>query len=142
MHVIVYPVELLHTGTACINISGDVLPHWLVATTALLIIELVAECFDAFLLIIINASRGWGNFKFKRPWCSMFLGIGVWIFIFGYGIFRTKIYPLQNHQVVIANNTSPCWVTLNPAGLRGELISWSDGIFYFMRLEYTGPAGY
>ena len=72
----------------------------------------------------------------------MVLGIGVWIFIFGYGIFRTKIYPLQNQRVIIANNTDPCWVKLNPAGLRGEVISWSDGIFYFMGLEYTGPAGF
>ena len=103
--------------------------------------ELVVQGIDAIVLIKVNQKQRWQGVKMQRPWNTMFFGIGVWAALIGLGVTQTKTLPLNAHVFAMTGITpDTCKTILYPAGLRGSIIAWSDGIFGGLKQEYLGPA--
>ena len=137
-----YTVTPTGNSTGCINIPGAQL-QWLAATKAILIIELLIEFVD--LLILVGVSNKWKFrevVKMRRPWCTMFFGVGVWMALIGLAIIQTKEYPLNGNEMGMGNNTGvSCKSFIYAGGLRGTIIAWSDGVFSSWGGTYYGPSG-
>jgi len=56
---------------------------------------------------------------------------------------QTKDYPLVSGVIAIIAPAQPdCKMQLDSAGLRGEIIAWSDGVFKAFGTAYYGPFGF
>ena len=137
-----YTVTPTSNSTGCIKIPGAQ-QQWLTATKAIVIIELLIELID--LVILVGASNKMkirDVVKMKRPWCTMFFGVGVWAALIGLAIFQTKEYPLNGHEMAMGNGLSVnCKSTIYAGGLRGTIIAWSDSVFSSWGGTYYGPSG-
>jgi hypothetical protein len=137
-----YTVTPTSNSTGCIQIPGAQ-SQWLAATKAILIIELLIEFID--LVILVGASNQMKFrevVKMKRPWCTMFFGVGVWAALIGLAILQTKQYPHNGQEMVRANGFNiTCKSSIYAGGLRGTIIAWSDGVFSSWGGTYYGPSG-
>lgn len=135
----VYPE--LPKGVGCIDVQGHQ-SGWLTATRAVLGVELGLEAIDAVVLIFVSAERKLGHVKIRRPWCTMVIGIVVWATMIGIGYAGTQSLPVEGTSValggMISESNSFCLVGITPAGLRGALIGWGDGLFINSRLYWGG----
>jgi hypothetical protein len=77
----------------------------------------------------------------------MFTGLVILIMIafFGYSHSTTLPQPITQFVLVYMDNLasdarSVCRGDLYPAGLRGAILGWSDGIFAAFKTVYYGPS--
>lgn len=127
-------------GTGCIDIPGDQ-QAWLDGVRVVLIFEIVFQLLDLSIMIAVKSSSHCREIKLKRPWCTMGFGIVVWVALIGIGYYRASVYyPLDSRILVIEGGTTVenCTVVLNPAGLRGSIIAWSDGVMSGWNSVYFG----
>lgn len=73
----------------------------------------------------------------------MFFGIAVWAALIGIGLMRSIMSAVPGNEVAIMGvQEGACRTILYPAGLRGAIIGWSDGVFGgSFKNAYFGPAG-
>ena len=119
----------LSIETGCIDVPG-LQPHWLLAVRGVLIAEIVVELIDLFILLLVNTNTKWREVKMKRPWSTMFSGVIVWGMLIWAGFNQTQRFPLETQSIILVGLAEgPCRSVLYPAGLRGAIIAWSDGVF-------------
>jgi hypothetical protein len=134
----------VHKGIGCIDIQGTQQNEWLKWTVAGTSITLVIEAIDALILLLVNSKyKQWRDVKMKRPWFTMISGIGVLIIILIVGYFNAMNLPgdITERVLVVVDERNPflCVGTITPAGLRGAIIGWTDGIFNSWGTDYYGP---
>ena len=78
-----------------------------------------------------------------RPLCTMAMGVVVWIALTFIAGTQTLSYPLLSRVPVAINSppTADFQMFLDSAGLRVEIIAWSDGVFGAFKVAYFGPRG-
>ncbi len=107
--------------------------------------SLIFEVVDFTFLILVNVKyRTFRGVKLKRPWFSILFGLAAMLTIAGFsGIHSTSMPDGINEKVlVVSNGTSPfvCTGSLHPAGLRGAVLGWTDGVFESWGSLYFGSA--
>lgn len=122
-------------GIGCINLPGDVQSAWLLGTIAILAVSLMLEVMDCLILALVGSRDRWKGVKMKRPWCTMFFGLAILIFLMIYGILDTSRLPNGMSEVVWVFQKEPsfgyetvCRGTITPAGVRGAIMGWTDGL--------------
>lgn len=127
-------------AVGCIRVAGTQ-SAFLKATLTVLVIEFVLEILDATLLLMTGTdAKVLKSVKLKRPWFTMFFGIGIWLALIGIGVSRGKngALPLTEGYHVLTGVGEPCKASLHAAGLRGAIIAWSDGAFSAFGTAYIG----
>ena len=133
-----HTVTIYPQGIGCIGIDGDQ-SAWLRATVIVVALQIVLEIVDVFLLVRFQNPTTWFH---RRPVCTMVSGVAVWVGLTIIAGVQTKNYPLISGVVAIIAPAQPdCRLQLNSAGLRGEIIAWSDGVFGALNTAYFGPFG-
>jgi len=134
-----YTVTFNSQGTGCITLNGDQ-PLWLKVTAYVMSFQLLLQVVDMYLLVKFQNSNSWARL---RPVCTMVTGAIVWgVLTITAGV-QTKDYPLVSGVVaIIAPGQPGCRIQLDSAGLRGEIIAWSDGVFSALTFAYFGPFGF
>ena len=131
-------------GVGCIQIPGNRQMSWLKATVVGTSLALVLQIVDICLLTMVHSKTRWRGIKMRRPWCSMIGGLGVLGLILIYGISYANSLPLgiaERIWIVQIVDEPSVWATdLVPAGLRGAMIGWNDGIFASWGTQYYGPS--
>ena len=125
-------------GTGCISLPGDQ-DVWLHLTVVFIPLQLLLQMVDVYLL-----QKYWNSESplRMRPLCTMAMGVVVWITMTFIAGTQTLSYPLVSHVVAINSPpTADCQMFLDSAGLRGEIIAWSDGVFGAFKVAYYGPLG-
>jgi hypothetical protein len=129
-------------GTGCINLVGDQ-STVLCLTIIVVTFEILLEAVDVYLLIKFRHSETYEWLRL-RPVCTMVFGVAVWVTLTVIAGVQSSsgYYPLGSNLVGIHAPPQPdCSVMLDAAGLRGEIIAWSDGIFSGLQTWYYGPFG-
>jgi hypothetical protein len=134
-------------GIGCIEIPGVRQQRWLVATMGIVITSLILETIDFLLLILVNVKyTAFSGVKLKRPWFSILVGLAAMLTIAGVSGIQSMSLPVGINErtlVITATNvTSPflCTGTLYPAGLRGSILGWTDGVFSSWGTVYFGSS--
>lgn len=131
-------------GVGCISIPGSRQMSWLKATVAGTSLALIFQTIDICLLTMVHSKARWRGMKMRRPWCSMFSGLAILGLLLIYGIqYSTTLPPGISERVwVVQSADVPSVWTANlvPAGLRGALLAWNDGIFNSWDVQYYGPS--
>jgi hypothetical protein len=125
-------------GTGCISLPGDQ-DIWLHLTVVFIPLQLLLQMVDVYLL-----QKYWNSESplRMRPLCTMAMGVVVWMAMTFIAGTQTLSYPLVSHVVAINSPpTADCQMFLDSAGLRGEIIAWSDGVFGAFKVAYFGPLG-
>ena len=132
-------------GVGCILMPGIWQKSWLKATVAGTGLALIFETIDVILLVMVHSKTRWRGMKMRRPWCSMFSGLAILGLLLVFGIqYATTLPPGISERVWVVQDTQVASVrtaNLAPAGLRGSLLAWNDGIFNSWGVEYYGPTG-
>lgn len=83
--------------------------------------------------------------QMNRPWFTMFSGLAVLLVTFIFGLIYASDLPpgiTEKVWVVVDIDRPTIWAgALKPAGLRGALIGWNDGVFESWRNLYNGAWG-
>lgn len=94
--------------------------------------------FQALDMVLLRYTHGWKprEVKMQRPWLTMFGGILILIILIAFGVFNAGRLPEGIPDIVwVFRKTekeplgSVCEGKLNPPGLRGMIIAWTDGLF-------------
>ena len=130
-------------GIGCILLPGLQQLAWLRATVAGVSIALVLETIDIVVLARVSSGYRWREVKMRRPWCTMIPGVAT--------LFLLLIFGALCGDTLPPGITSRIWVVrqegagvgvyegwLGPAGLRGAIIGWSDGVFEAWGGTYSG----
>lgn len=131
-------------GVGCIYMPGTRQMSWLKATVAGTSLALIFQTVDICLLTMVHSKARWRGTKMRRPWCSMFSGLAILGLLLIYGIqYATTLPPGISERIgVVQSAEIPSVATANlvPAGLRGALLAWNDGIFNSWGVQYYGPS--
>jgi hypothetical protein len=136
-------------GIGCIMLEATVQKSWLHATRDFVSVSLVLEFMDLVLLLGVNSKyRIFDAAKLKRPWFTMFAGIGALIVVGVLAIFQASNLPKDiSRDVLIAtgggvngSRSSLCQGTVYPAALRGQSIPYWDGVFSSFGCAWYGCA--
>lgn len=134
--------ESFGKGVGCINISGAQQLSWLQATVAGTAIAIVLELLDCVILASVHTSTRWRGIKMRRPWFTMFSGIAVLGLVLIFGItYASMLPPGISERVWVVTQAGGVTVyegELGPAGLRGAMIGWNDGVFKAWGSTYMG----
>lgn len=135
-----YTVTINEQGTGCIALKGDQ-PLWLKGTAYAISFQLLLQIIDVYLLLHYrNFDTRWVHL---RPVCTMVTGVIVWGFLTIAAGVQTKDYPLVSGVVAVIAPAQPaCRIQMDSAGLRGEIIAWSDGVLSAFGSVYFGPFGF
>jgi hypothetical protein len=134
-----HTVSFNSQGTGCINLPGEQI-LWLQLTVAIISVQLLLQAVDVYLL---QKYQNTGSWMRMTPICTMAMGVTVWTALTVIAGFQSRTYPLMSHVVAInAPQAVDCQIFLTSAGLRGEIIAWSDGVFQAFKFAYFGPLGY
>lgn len=134
-------------GIGCIMLEATMQRAWLHATKIFVSVSLAFELLDLVILLGVNSKyRVFGGAKLKRPWFTMFAGIGALVVIGALAIFQASNIPNDiSHKVLIASGggvngtrSSLCLGGLHAAGLRGENIAYWDGVFSSFKCTWYG----
>jgi len=141
----IYPInQNFVKGVGCIEIPGVRQMTWLKATAAGTAIGLILEGVDICILTFVHTKSRWRGMKMRRPWCTMFGGLTVLGMILVYGIIYASTLPpgISEKIWVVQNADEPTlWAgELTPAGLRGAMLAWNDGIFSSWGTAYSGSS--
>jgi len=131
-------------GVGCIFIPGTRQMSWLKATVVGTSLALVFQTIDICLLTMVHSKARWRGMKMRRPWCSMFSGLAILGLLLIYGIqYATTLPPGISERIWVVQSAeirSVATANLVPAGLRGALLAWNDGIFNSWGVQYYGPS--
>ncbi|KAL9117883.1 MAG: hypothetical protein Q9187_005573, partial [Circinaria calcarea] len=121
-------------GVGCVLIPGKHQRAWIMLTLVVSSMALVVETVDLVILMLVNSKSKWNGVKMKRPWCTMFGGLVVLGIILGFGIMYAQDLPpgISARVTVVmdlGNKTFVYTGGVTPAGLRGAMIGWNDGLF-------------
>jgi hypothetical protein len=130
-------------GVGCIDIPATQQKNWLSATVVVTSISLVIETVDLFILVFVNSKFKLSkDIKMKRPWGTMFTGILVLVITAAFGAIQASNLPsgITRQVWVVMDEPNPfvCNGTITPAGLRGAIIGWTDGLLESMGTAYFG----
>jgi hypothetical protein len=132
-------------GVGCIKIPANEQKVWLAVSIVLNLVFLVVEGVDFVILVSINAGYRLNEVKMKRPWGTMFSGIIVLLAVLAFGAIESFNLPDGITKLVRIVMRAPpsgqvfiCTATLTPAGLRGQVISWTDGLLSSWGSAYYG----
>jgi hypothetical protein len=140
----IYPIDQNYNkGIGCIYLPGIPQQGWLTGTVAGISISLVLETIDFFILMLVSSSKRCRGVKMRRPWCTMFCGLVVLGVFLVFGVIYTQGLPpgITSKIWVVVNTDHPAIYSgsLSPAGLRGAIIGWNDGLFGSWHQTYFGP---
>jgi uncharacterized integral membrane protein len=134
-------------GLGCINLPAAQQKDWLKATVALGSMSLIFEFCDFLILVLVHGKTRWRNIKMKRPWFTMFSGILILVIlaIFGYQHTTELPHPITETVMVYFNDLAAdaqtvCVGKIYPAGLRGAILGWTDGVFDSWGSVYYGSS--
>ncbi|KAH7393749.1 hypothetical protein BKA64DRAFT_95908 [Cadophora sp. MPI-SDFR-AT-0126] len=133
-------------GIGCIKLRGTEQRHWLRATIVLTSIFLVTQLLDLVLMLLVNSKyRIMKAVKMKRPWFSMIFGILWLVVILVFGVVEASNLPTGITERVwvvmkVGNDVAACTGNLTPAGLRGAVIGWTDGLLKSWGAVYFGSS--
>ena len=129
-------------GVGCISVRGVWQQSWLMGTVAGLAVELLAEIGDFTILLLVSNTFRWKGVKMRRPWISIFSGMVVLLATLICGVFyATNLPPGVTGRMMVLMETpakAAYMVNLTSEGLKGNINSWNDGIFYSWRGIYFG----
>jgi len=137
-----FPITPNFRGTGCIKVPGDQLT-WLSGVRAVLIVQLILEILDVAILILVKGTTRFQGARMKRPWFSIFMGIGFLCALIAVGVYQAGNSPLPSERgstmPVVVNGTfeKMCSSHLTPGGLRGTIIAWSDAAFKGLGSGYS-----
>jgi hypothetical protein len=142
-----YPVTIRSfTGVGCIELPASMQQGWLRVTAILTPCLILTQLVDFCTLLYVTSrykranppSRNW-----QRPWLTMLLGQFLIAFVPIYGCIHAYNLPgpiTEMVNVVTQNpDLSVCIAEFSAAGLRGSIISWTDGVFEGLGSLYYGP---
>lgn len=125
-------------GIGCVDVPTEDFAHWLFWTGVGLIIEIVGQMVDLFLLIKIGRKVDVKPYL-KRPWFTMVTGLSVLLVLVVVGWYKTQHQPMPTGPFVgLVTTNGSCASAVYPGGLRGSIIAWSDGVFAGLGELYTG----
>ena len=124
-------------GVGCVDVTGNQL-SWLKAAgfgvTTQLIIELLESVvlFTPKRFLFSAIAKFQQHNHYKAPIVTMFIGVGVWGYLFRVGLDQITELPVDLDSGWLGMNgteIATCRIFMHSGGLRGTLIAWSDGIF-------------
>ncbi|KAI9711921.1 MAG: hypothetical protein M1812_007075 [Candelaria pacifica] len=132
-------------GLGCIKIDGTIQKGWIKGTVWGTSIALIFEFFDLCILTFVHSNERPRGVQMNRPWFTMFSGLAVLLVMLIFGIIYASQLPpgiTERVWVVVNIDSLTLWAgTLEPAGLRGALIGWNDGLFEAWGNAYYGAWG-
>jgi hypothetical protein len=131
-------------GLNCIELPAEQQYFWLTGTVVLLSCAIIAQVADLVLLSLTRTER-FHRAKMRRPWLTMFGGVMVFVILICYGSFTSGQLPTGITETVWVYRKEPhdafgrvCKVHLWNSGLRGSILSFSDGLFTSWGSRYYG----
>jgi hypothetical protein len=132
-------------GIGCISIPAQEQKTLLVVIVVLNSFFLVVEAVDFVILVAVSSRFRWKQVKMKRPWATTFSGVLSLLAVLVFGVVESFCLPFgitENVWIILRvqplDRVFVCIATLTPAGLRGQLISWLDGLFSSWGSAYYG----
>jgi hypothetical protein len=112
-------------------------------TKITLFLAICIEVIDALILSFVNLSRSWWTVQLKTPWFTMVFGLIMLVLISVVGAMDSYSLPpgiSEKIWLVVDSGADPfiCTEHLSPAGLRGQLIGWLDGLLQSWKSTYFG----
>lgn len=142
IHVIDQVKDAVSKGISCINLPGVQQGDWLKGTYYGTIVGIVLEAVDICILAFVSSDWRPRLVRMRRPWCTMFCGVAVLAVMLIFGIMYAQSLPpgiTQKVWVVISVERPTVFsAQLEPAGLRGAIIGWHDGLFEGWHRTYFG----
>ena len=131
-----------HRGIGCVKLPGLRQQSWIKATIGVIIMELLVELVDLIIMYHVDVTTKWREVKMKRLWAFIISGIVVLLATLIMGIQYANSLPpkITERVMVLPNVTGPSSysVRLHSAGLRGNIIGWSDGLLESWGDTYFG----
>jgi hypothetical protein len=130
----------------CIKMRATEQRQWLQATIVLTSLFLSIQLLDLVIMLFVNSKyRIMKAVKMKRPWFSMISGILILVVILIFGVVEASNLPKGITERVwavmkVGNNVTACSGSLTPAGLRGAVIGWTDGLLQSWGAAYFGAS--
>ncbi|KAH8748381.1 hypothetical protein BGZ57DRAFT_835419 [Hyaloscypha finlandica] len=130
----------------CIKMRATEQRQWLQATIVLTSLFLSIQLLDLVIMLLVNSKyRIMKAVKMKRPWFSMISGILILVVILIFGVVEASNLPKGITERVwvvmkVGNNVAACSGSLTPAGLRGAVIGWTDGLLQSWGAAYFGAS--
>ncbi|KAL8934116.1 MAG: hypothetical protein Q9216_006062 [Gyalolechia sp. 2 TL-2023] len=120
-------------GIGCIKIPGLWQQQWLMGTVIGTSLALFCELADVLVLALVSSTKRIRGAKLRRPWTTIFGGLTVLGVTLVCGVQYTTYVPqAMGRRVTVAMGVQgpTCYFgDLEPAGLRGAIIGWTDGLF-------------
>lgn len=134
-----YQIEnRISVGIGCVYLPGN-MGNWLLATGMILCVEVIGEVIDFLILVKVQTSSQFHGITMRRPWLTMLIGCGTWIFLIFAGYTQTQYQPFSTGaQIGMVTATGNCTCGVYPGGLRSSIIAWSDGVFNGWGSVYSG----
>ena len=139
----VWPIlQTFFKGVGCILIPGHQQMAWLKATVIGTGLSIALEFVDILVLATVHSGTRWRGIKMRRPWFTMFSGVGVLSLVLVFGIeYGTILAPGISEKVWIVMDAGAVTIyeaELGTSGLRGAMIGWNDGVFEAWGSTYFG----
>ncbi|KAH8682814.1 hypothetical protein BGZ60DRAFT_205808 [Tricladium varicosporioides] len=135
----------VHNGIGCIDLPGARQHTWLIVTKITLILAICIEGVDALILSFVSLEHSWWIVQLRRPWFTMIFGLTMLVLILVVGTMDAYSLPpgiSEKIWLIVDTGTEPfiCMSRLSPAGLRGQLIGWLDGVLEGWNGIYNGSS--
>ena len=120
-------------GIGCVEIPGVWQQQWIIGTVVGTSLSLVCQVADVLLLTLVRSTKRVKGAKLRRPWTTIFGGLVVLGVTLVCGVQYTTYIPrvMGTRVMVVMSIQDPTSYlgVLTPAGLRGAIIAWTDGLF-------------
>lgn len=140
----VYQILQTEYGVGCIHLPGVQQVGWLKGTLWGTIIGMVLQTVDICILAFVSNTARPRLVRMRRPWCTMFCGIAVLAIMLIFGIlYAQNLPPGITAKVWIVARVESARIfkaKLGPAGLRGAIIAWHDGVLAGWGRAYIGES--
>lgn len=132
-----------HKGIGCLDLPGTRQLTWLMVTKITLLLAICIEGIDALILWFVPLDYDLWIVQVKRPWLTMSFGLIMLVLILVVGTMDAYSLPpgiSEKIWLVVDSGANPfiCTGHLSPAGLRGQLIGWLDGLLQSWKSTYFG----
>lgn len=118
-------------GVACVKVPGNQ-PTWLGWTSFGLVTFLILEMAEFIVLFLPRLRNFRRRSHYRAPFVSTLAGIIVWFAFIMVAWGQMKYLPRglnENRLGIVSAMEGTCGFEVNPGGLRGTIIAWSDGMF-------------
>ncbi|KAF2416698.1 hypothetical protein EJ08DRAFT_703570 [Tothia fuscella] len=137
----------LNKGIGCLSLDGKRQRDWLMITVVLLPFLILYEIFDIITVLFAPKSVARLNgVDLRRPWASMFVGIGILIALTIVSGYHSMHLPegLSKSLWIFRHDPSSdsfgvCVGQIHASGARGSILAGTDGLLWFMNEVYLGP---